>query len=113
VDDESFDDEIVRGSKSWGKGRLNLPTIHRIRLDGPGKVLKGSVNATGFSVVVPGRKTVEKGDAIARRDQRIARVATSNDGEGARISFRFRDGVPPYRVRLRNDFVEFSISAPD
>ncbi len=113
VDDETFEDEIVRGDKSWGKGRLNLPTIHRIRLDGPGKMLKGSLNATGFSVVIPGRKTVEKGDAIARRDQRIARVATSNGSEGARISFRFRDGVPPYRVRLRKDFVEFSISAPD
>jgi len=113
VDDETFEDEIVRGDKSWGKGRLNLPTIHRIRLDGPGKLLKGSVSATGFSVVIPGRKTLEKGDAIARRDQRIARVATSNDSAGARITFRFRDGVPPYRVRLRNDFVEFSISAPD
>ncbi len=113
VDDESFDDEIVRGDSSWGKGRLHLPTIYRIRLDGPGKMLKGSLSATGFSVVIPDRKTVENGDAIARGDERIARVATANGGEGARISFRFRDGVPPYRVRLRKDFVEFSISAPE
>jgi hypothetical protein len=76
-------------------------------------MLKGSVSATGFSVVIPDRKTLESGDAIARRDPRIARVATSNTGEGARISFRFRDGVPPYRVRLRKDYVEFSISAPE
>ena len=113
VEDEAFEDEIVQDNKSWGKGRLHLPTIHRIRLDGPGKVLKGSVSATGFSVVIPGRKTLESGDAIARRDGRIARVATSNGQEGATISFRFRDSVPPYRVRLRNDYVEFSISAPD
>ena len=113
VEDVDFDDEVVRGDTSWGKGRLHLPTIHRIRLDGAGKTLKGSVSATGFSVVIPGRKTLESGDAIARRDGRIARVATSNGQEGARISFRFRDSVPPYRVRLRKDFVEFAISAPD
>jgi hypothetical protein len=61
-------------------------------------------------VLIPGRKTLESGTAIARRDSRIAKVSTKNDSEGARISFRFRSDIPAYKVRLRNDFVEFFIS---
>lgn len=112
VDDETFEDEIVKANESWGKGRLHLPTIHRIRLDGPGKQIKGSVTPSGFTVFVPGAKAVEQGDAIARRDKRIVKVSAANEASGVRITFRFRDGVPPYRVRLKQDFIEFSISAP-
>jgi hypothetical protein len=71
------------------------------------------VNATGFTVVVPGRKVLESGRAIQRRDKRIVQVKTSNQAAGAQVSFQFRDGVPAYRVRLREDSVEFLISAPD
>lgn len=96
----------------WGHGHVHRPTIHRLRLDAPGAAIQGAIHPTGFTVVIPGRKVMESGRAIARRDKRIARVSTSNTGGGAQISFKFRDGVPGYRVRLRHDFVEFLISAP-
>ncbi len=96
----------------WGHGRVHRPTIHRLRLDGPGSAIQGAISPTGFTVVIPGRKVMENGRAIARRDKRIARVRTSNTAGGAQISFKFRDGVPGYRVRLRHDYVEFLISAP-
>lgn len=98
--------------KPWGRGRMHLPTIHKLRLDSPGAAISGSVNATGFTVVVPGRKVMESGRAIQRRDKRIAQVKTSNTAQGAQITFQFRDSVPAYRVRLRKDFAEFLISAP-
>jgi hypothetical protein len=56
---------------------------------------------------------LESGRAIQRRDKRIVQVKTSNQAAGAQVSFQFRDGVPAYRVRLREDSVEFLISAPD
>jgi len=97
----------------WGRGRLHLPTIHRIRLDAPGAEIAGAVEQEGFVVVIPGRKAMESGRAIQGRDKRILKVLASNTAEGARVRFEFRGSVPAYRVRLRNDFIEFLISAPE
>ncbi len=117
VEDQSWDDaeaEVQEPQDApWGKGRLYLPTIHRIRLDGVGASLAGAVNPDGFTVVVPGRKAMESGKTIQKRDKRIALVSTSNGAQGATVKFEFRGAVPPYRVRLRQDFVEFLISAPE
>jgi len=96
----------------FSSGRLHLPTIHRLRLDQPGTGLRGERTPTGFDVIIPGRRTLESGTAIARRDRRIAKVSTSNGSDGARVSFRFRSEIPAYKVRLKNDYVEFFISAP-
>lgn len=97
----------------WGRGKLHLPTIHRIRLDAPGAEIAGAVEQEGFVVVIPGRKAMESGRAIQGRDKRILKVMASNTAEGARVRFSFRGAVPAYRVRLRNDFIEFLISAPE
>ena len=117
VDDQTWDEEPaaekVKPSKAWGKGRLYLPTIHRIRLDGVGSGLSGAVTAEGFTVVVAGRKAMESGKSIQKRDKRIMTVKTNNNARGATVKFEFRGPVPPYRVRLRKDFVEFLISAPE
>ncbi len=121
--DETFQDKpaVTHSAKKkvrpqdvgpWGHGHVHRPTIHRLRLDGPGSAIQGAINPTGFTVVIPGRKIMENGRAIAKRDKRIARVSTANTAGGAQISFKFRDGVPGYRVRLRHDYVEFLISAP-
>jgi hypothetical protein len=99
--------------KPWGRGRMHLPIIHRLRLDAPGAAIDGAMHPTGFSVVIPGRKVMESAQAITKRDKRIARVQIRNSGSGGEVSFKFRDGVPAYRVRLRKDFVEFLISSPE
>jgi hypothetical protein len=97
--------------KPWGRGKLNTPVVHRLRLDGPGMAIQGSVTGNGFSVIIPGRKVMESGDAILKRDKRLLRVSSKNSGTGAQVTFSFKDGVPGYRVRLRRDFVEILISA--
>ncbi len=124
VEDESWSDKSSAKDKPakkanpsdvkpWGRGRLKLPTIHRLRLDAPGGAIKGAVNPTGFTVVVPGVKVMESAKGIEKRDDRIARVKVRNGSYGAEITFQFRENVPGYRVRLRKDLVEFLISAPE
>jgi len=87
--------------------------IHRLRLDGAGDALQGALQPTGFTVVVPNRKVMEKGDSISKRDPRIARVRTVNTPNGAQITFQFKDGVPAYKARLRRDFVEILLGASE
>lgn len=121
VEDAEWPDEARRAEakvnpadvKPWGRGRMHLPTIHKLRLDAAGASISGAVNDAGFTVVIPGRKVMESGRAIQRRDERIAQVKTSNTAAGAQVTFQFRGKVPAYRVRLRNDFAEFLISAPE
>lgn len=96
----------------FAHGKLKEPTIHRLRLDGPGAKLSGTVEPTGFTVVIPSRKVMENGASIAKRDARIARIRAINTPVGAQVSFRFRESVPSYRVRLRRDNVEILISEP-
>ena len=123
VEDEAFEDAKPEPEKKaakagvkpedvqpWGKGKVRRPTIHRLRLDAPGAAIQGNIDPTGFTVVIPGRKVMESAQGIAKRDKRIARVQTNNLDSGAQIRFRFRDGVPGYRVRLRKDAVEFLVS---
>jgi hypothetical protein len=98
--------------KPWGNGRMHLPTIYRLRLSEPGASLQGNATSTGFVVKLPGRKVMESARAIEQRDRRIARVRIKNGPAGAEVAFQFKSGVPSYRVRLRKDFVEFLISAP-
>jgi hypothetical protein len=109
-DRASKDDKSAKtDSTPWGHGKLHSPTIYRLRLDGPGGKLQGALLPTGFTVLVPGHKVMEQGSSIAKRDNRIASVHTSNRTEGAEVAFRFRDSVPAYRVRLRRDYVEILI----
>ena len=125
VADESWsedEEDSPRGRKSeprpedvkpWGHGKVKEPTVFRLRLDAPGGAIQGQSDPTGFTVLIPGRKLLENGSAIQKRDPRIARVKTQSSGAGAEITFRFKDGVPGYRVRLRRDFVEFLVSEAD
>jgi hypothetical protein len=99
--------------KPWGHGRLNLPTIHRVKLDRPGAELRGASQPTGFSVLVPQRRVIEAVAGIAKRDRRITSVKADNSDAGARLTFRFREKAPPFRVRLRGQYVEFLISAAE
>lgn len=108
---EMVGDKTLAG-QPWGKGRLHLPTIHRLELDAPGAEFRGSVEPEGFSVTIPGRRVVGKVSTIERRDSRIAAVDAVNGDTDAKVTFRFRETVPAYRVRLRNKVVEFLVSAP-
>jgi hypothetical protein len=124
-DDESFPEEgdaksgKTKSSRKpedvapWGRGKVTNPVIHRLRLDSAGDALQGSLQPTGFTVVVPNRKVMEQGATLAKRDPRIARVRTVNTPNGAQITVQFKDGVPAYRARLRRDFIEILLGASE
>jgi hypothetical protein len=95
----------------FGQGRLHLPVIYRLRLDDAGGTLRGERTPTGFEITIPGRRMLDSGASITRRDPRIAKVTTHNNAQGTRVSFRFRETIPAYKVRIRKDVVEFWISA--
>ncbi len=98
---------------AWGKGKMHTPIVYRLRLDGAGSALQGVSDATGFTVLVPGRKLMEHGDAITKRDPRVGRARTTNTPGGAQLRITFHDSLPAYRVRLRRDYIEVLISAPE
>jgi hypothetical protein len=97
-------------SDEFGQGRLQRPVIYRLRLDDVGGTLRGERTATGFEISIAGRRLLDSGASITRRDPRIAKVSTQNGSQGTRISFRFRETIPAYKVRLRKDVLEFWIS---
>jgi PilZ domain len=94
----------------FGQGRLQRPVIYRLRLDDVGATIRGERTATGFEISVPGRRLLDSGASITRRDPRIAKVSTHNTSQGTRVSFRFRETIPGYKVRLRKDVLEVWIS---
>ena len=98
---------------AWGRGKMHLPTIHRIRIDGPGAAINGAVDPMGFTILIPGRKLMEQGAGLAKRDSRFARVRTTNTPGGAQVRIAFNGTVPAYRVRLRRDYIELLISATE
>jgi hypothetical protein len=99
------------GSSEFSRGKLHLPIIHRLRLDGPAARVVGEPTSSGFNIVIPGRKVMESGAAISKRDRRISRVATRNNNGSAKIAFDFKGTIPAYKIRLRQDFVEIFISS--
>lgn len=116
--DESFSDKVVAEpveqstQRVFQVGRMNLPVIHRLRLDAPAELLQGEKTPNGFSVLVPGRKVMETGAGISSRDERITQVSAKNTPAGARVTFRFGKEIPGYKARLRNDYIEFFINSP-
>lgn len=120
VPDESFDQGPARQAsvrpedvKPWGQGRLHLPFVHRLKLDAPGVALSGEKKSTGFSVLLPKRKVLDSGRTIAKRDDRITNVKVENTEAGARVTFVFSGKIPPYKVRLKGQYVEFFVSSPN
>ena len=92
---------------------MHLPIIHRIKLDAPGAALQGTQTATGFQVLIPERKALETGRAIEKRDDRIVAVKIDNSSQGAKVTFKFRKNIPAYKVRFKDQYVEFFISSPE
>ncbi|HZU82108.1 MAG TPA: hypothetical protein VE987_04290, partial [Polyangiaceae bacterium] len=57
----------------------------------------------GFTVKLPGRKSLEAAAPLAARDSRIAAIKVTNEPSGAELTVTFRDGVPNYHVSARGD----------
>jgi hypothetical protein len=98
-------------TKEWGKGEVGAhPVTLKIKMDGAVERITGAAGAQGFTISVPGRRSVSSASDLARKDKRLASVNVVNTSHGAEISVQFKDDVPSYQARVRGDKLEIAIA---
>lgn len=108
-------DKLAKGGKPgkaipFGNGPVGHGTVLKLKMDGPVEKIQGAPQPTGFTVVIPGRHTMEPAAPLASRDGRIAALKASNDPNGTELTLTFKDGVPNYQVRAKGDTLEIAIA---
>ena len=91
-------------------GRIGHGNVLRLKMDGAIEKIEGASQATGFTVVIPHRRSLEAAAPLAARDGRIASIKIENGASGAELSMQFKDGVPSYEVRAKNDELEIVLA---
>ncbi len=86
--------------KEWGVGSVNNPTVLRLKMDGPIEGISGSETATGFTIVVPNRKSVSSAAGLSRKHKRLDSVNVVNYPDRAEITLRFDGQVPAYTAKI-------------
>jgi hypothetical protein len=94
----------------FGNGPVAHGNVLRLKMDGAIDKIEGAQQPTGFSVVIPNRRSLEAAGPLAARDGRIASIRVSNDPNGAELTMAFKDGVPNYQVRARGDTLEIALA---
>ena len=91
-------------------GPIGHGNVLRLKMDGAIEKIEGASQATGFTVVIPNRRSLEAAAPLAARDARIASIKIENEGEGAELTMQFKDGVPNYEVRAKGDELEIVLA---
>jgi hypothetical protein len=94
----------------FGNGAVTHGAVLRLKMDGAIEKINGAAEPTGFSVTVPGHKSLEPAGPLAARDSRIASIRVTNDPNGAQLDLAFKDGVPAYLVRAKGDTLEIVLA---
>lgn len=113
VDDGMSSGGDVRRSKvmPFGNGPVSRGNILRLKMDGPIEAIQGAQQPEGFTVVIPGRKSLEAASPLASKDSRISQIHVANDQNGAELAVAFKDGVPNYQVRAKGDTLEVVLAS--
>jgi hypothetical protein len=82
----------------------------KLRMDGAIARIQGASQPTGFTVVLPGRKSLDSAGPLAAKDPRIAAIRIANEPTGAELTVTFKDGVPNYTVRAKGDTLEMVLA---
>lgn len=96
----------------FGHGNVTGGKVLKFKMDGNIGRIQGASQPTGFTVVIPQRKSLTSGPSAMKQDKRIALMKVSNDPGGAEMNVTFKDGVPPYLVRANKDVLEVVLGAP-
>jgi hypothetical protein len=100
--------------KEWGQGSVGPhPVVIKLKLDGPIERISGAAGAQGFTINVPGRRSVSSATDLTRKDKRLASVNVVNTSHGAEVSVQFKDDVPSYQAKVKGDKLEISIAKGD
>lgn len=94
----------------FANGTVTHGNVLRLKMDGAIEHINGAPQPTGFSVSIPGHKSLEPAGPLAARDSRIASIRVSNDAGGALLDVAFKDGVPNYLVRAKGDTLEIVLA---
>ena len=108
-DDDAAPHEGGGSLKEWGQGSVAHPIVLKIKMDGAIERISGAAGAMGFTISVPGRRSVSSASDLARKDKRLASVNVLNTSHGAEVSVQFKDGVPPYLAKVKGDRLEIAI----
>ncbi len=84
----------------------------RLKMDGAIERIQGASQPTGFTVVIPNRKSLDAAGPLAAKDPRIAAIRVSNESNGAELTVTFKDGVPNYIVRANGENLELVLANP-
>ncbi len=108
------DDKEAKSPKKkvapFGNGPVAHGNVLHLKMDGAIEKLEGASQPTGFSVVIPGHRSLEPAGPLASRDSRIASIHVSNEANGAELTVAFKDGVPNYQVRAHGDTLEIALA---
>jgi hypothetical protein len=96
----------------FGNGPVHHANVLQLKMDGPVESIEGAQQPTGFTVKLPGRKSLEAAAPLAARDARIAAIKVSNNPGGAELNVTFKDGVPNYQVSARGESLLIALAPP-
>jgi hypothetical protein len=94
----------------FGNGAVGHANVLHLKMDGVIEKIEGATTPTGFSVVIPDRRSLEAAAPLAARDSRIAAIRITNEASGAELAVSFKDGVPNYQVRAKGDSLEILLA---
>jgi PilZ domain-containing protein len=94
----------------FGNGPVHHGDVLQLRMDGPVETIEGAQQPTGFTVRIPGRRSLEAAGPLAARDSRIGAIKVQNEPSGAELTVAFKDGVPNYRVSARGDVLFIALA---
>jgi hypothetical protein len=94
----------------FGNGPVAHGNVLKIKMDGPVGRIQGASQPSGFTVVIPGRKSLDAAGPLASKDPRIAAIRVSNETAGAELTVTFKDGVPNYQVKAHGDTLEMHLA---
>ncbi len=105
----------LAGSKNgkatpFGNGTVTHGNVLKIKMDGAVTRIQGASQPSGFTVVIPGRKSLDAAGPLASKDPRIAAIRVSNEPAGAELTVTFKDGVPNYQVKAHGDVLEMHLA---
>ena len=94
----------------FGSGAVGHANVLHLKMDGVIEKIEGATTPTGFTVVIPDRRSLEAAAPLAARDSRIGAIRITNEANGAELAVSFKDGVPNYLVRAKGDSLEILLA---
>lgn len=96
--------------RSFGQGGIASGKTLRLHMNAPIEQIQGEHTPTGFTVDLPNVRATEPAGPLAASDPRIESMRVRNTGSRAELVVEFKDGVPNYLVRAKDDVLEIVLA---